>query len=107
VLSRGAEVARPIRIAGCSWHAHNGSTSSAAGVRRRFGLETKSTALAGNGGHSSDHRSISPERAAPYPSICVATGSRRDDVRWRRSVPGDFRQDLLPEGGQGVVASSL
>jgi len=56
VLSHGAG-AGPTRIAGRSWDAHDGSAAAATSVRRRFGLEAASAALAGNRGHSSDHRS--------------------------------------------------
>jgi len=62
VLSRGAD-AGPIRIAGPSWYSYDGSAPATASVRRRFCLEGASAALAGNGGHSSDHRSILRERA--------------------------------------------
>jgi hypothetical protein len=57
VLSRGAGAAWPIGIPGSSWHAHDGLAAATAGIRRRFCLEAESTALAGNGGHSSNHRS--------------------------------------------------
>jgi hypothetical protein len=76
-------LARPCR----SGHANDRPAAAAASVGRRLGLEADSTALAGNSSsHSSDDRSISPERAAPCPSLSVPAHSRRRAVRWRYSV---------------------
>jgi hypothetical protein len=52
-----------VRIPSPSWNTYNGLTATTASVRGCFGLEAASAALAGNGGHSSDHRSVSTERA--------------------------------------------
>jgi hypothetical protein len=46
-----------VRIPGRRRDTHDGPAAAAASIRRRFGFEAASTALAGNGGHSSDHRS--------------------------------------------------
>jgi L-asparaginase II len=71
VLSFGAGTPRAIRAPRSSWHAHDGLAAATAGIRRRFGLEGESAALAGNGGHSSNHRSISPERAVSFDEIAM------------------------------------
>jgi len=55
VLSRRAGTSGAIPRS--SWHTHDGSTAATASIRGRFGLEAASAALAGNSGHSSDHRS--------------------------------------------------
>jgi hypothetical protein len=60
-----------------NWHAHDGPAAATAGVRRRFGLEAASAALAGNGGHSSDHRSILRGRAAFFGEIPQVSAAMR------------------------------
>jgi hypothetical protein len=93
--------AGPIRIAGRSWYSYDGPAAATAGVRHRFCLETESTALAGNGGHSSDHRSISPERAAPYPprSAWASLGDL-GEPEWRRVLSTTFLA-VLRQGSRG------
>ena len=111
--------AGPIRIPSRSRYSYDGPTAAAASVRRGFGLEPEPAALAGNSGHSSDHRSILRERAGVFRSnrhnpdwcrgdrqglgrrtrfVCVATGSRRHAVLWHILFPGDSLQEPTPGG---------
>jgi hypothetical protein len=63
-----------------------------ASVRRRFGLEAASAALAGNGCHGIDHRSVSPERAA-----IIRLRADRDEV----PRPALFATASCPAGVAG------